>query len=93
MLIMWHIREHHNLDKLIAKLPLQVVKKYELWKDIVFRHGPDKLREFPGFHDEKLKGEFEGQRSSRLNIQYRVIYSIEKEIVSVYVIDITPHKY
>jgi len=48
---------------------------------------------FLGFHDEKLKGEFEGQRSSRLNIQYRVIYSIEKEIFSVYVIDITPHKY
>lgn len=71
----------------------QVVKKYELWKNIVFRHGPDKLREFPGFHDEKLKGEFKGQRSSRLNIQYRVIYSIEKEVVSVYVIDITPHKY
>jgi plasmid maintenance system killer protein len=93
MLIMWQIREHHKLNKVIAKLPLQVVKKYELWKNIVFRHGPDKLREFPGFHDEKLKGEFEGQRSSRLNIQYRVIYSIEKEVVSVYVIDITPHKY
>ena len=90
---MWHIREHHKLDKVIAKLPLQVVKKYELWKNIVFRHGPDKLQEFPGFHDEKLKGEFEGQRSSRLNIQYRVIYSIEKEAVSVYVIDITPNKY
>lgn len=90
---MWRIREHRNLDKIIAKLPLQVVKKYELWKDIVFRHGPDKLREFPGFHDEKLKGELEGQRSSRLNIQYRVIYSIEKEMVSVYVIDITLHKY
>ena len=90
---MWCIQEHHSIDKIIAKLPLQVVKKYELWKDIVFRHGPDKLREFPGFHDEKLKGELEGQRSSRLNIQYRVIYSIEKEIVSVYVIDITPHKY
>ena len=90
---MWHIREHHKLHKVIAKLPLQVVKKYELWKNIVFRHGPDKLREFPGFHDEKLKGEFKGQRSSRLNLQYRVIYSIEKEVVSVYVIDITPHKY
>lgn len=90
---MWHIREHHNLNKIIVKLPLDVVKKYELWKDIVYRHGPDKLREFPGFHDEKLKGELEGNRSSRLNIQYRVIYSIEKEIVSVYVIDITPHKY
>ena len=90
---MWHIREHHKLNKVIAKLPLQVVKKYELWKNIVFRHGPDKLREFPGFHDEKLKGGLEGQRSSRLNIQYRVIYSIEKEALSVYVVDITPHKY
>jgi len=90
---MWHIREHHKLDKIIAKLPLQIVKKYELWKNIVFRHGPDKLREFPGFHDEKLKGDREGQRSSRLNIQYRVIYYVEKEIVTVYVIDITPHKY
>jgi plasmid maintenance system killer protein len=90
---MWHIREHHKLDKVIAKLPLQVVKKYELWKNLVFRHGPDKLRDFPGFHDEKLKGDLEGQRSSRLNIQYRVIYSVEKEVVSVYVIDITPHQY
>ena len=90
---MWHIQEHRSLDKVIEKLPLQVVKKYELWKDIVFRHGPEKLREFPGFHDEKLKGELEGQRSSRLHIQYRVIYSVEKDIITVYVIDITPHKY
>lgn len=90
---MWHIREHHKLNKIIAKLPLQVVKKYELWKNIVFRHGPDKLREFPGFHDEKLNGEYEGQRSSRLNIQYRVIYSVEKELIYVYVVDIIAHKY
>lgn len=90
---MWHIQEHNSLDKTIKKLPLQVVKKYELWKDLVFRHGPDKLREFPGFHDEQLKGELKGQRSSRLNIQYRVIYSVEKEIVTVYVVDITPHQY
>ncbi len=90
---MWRIREHRSIDKILAKLPLHVVKKYELWKDIVFRHGPDKLREFPGFHDEKLMGELAGQRSSRLNIQYRVIYSIEKETITVYAIDITPHNY
>ena len=90
---MWHILEHKKLNRIISKLPLQVVKKYELWKSIVFRHGPDKLREFPGFHDEKLKGELEGKRSSRLNLQYRVIYSIEKESITVYVLDITPHKY
>ena len=90
---MWHIKEHRDIAKICHKLPLNVVKKYELWKNIIFRHGPEKLKEFPGFHDEKLKGELEGQRSSRLNIQYRVIYSVEKDIITVYVIDITPHQY
>ena len=90
---MWHIREHKGIGKIAAKLPLQVIKKYELWKDIVFRHGPGKLKEFPGFNDEKLKGEREGQRSSRLNLHYRVIYHVKKEIVMVFVLEITPHKY
>jgi len=90
---MWSILEHRSIAGTCKKLPGQVVKKYELWKDIVFRHGPDKLKEFPGFHDEKLKGDRAGQRSSRLNLQYRVIYEVEKEIVTVKVIDINAHKY
>jgi len=72
---------------------MAVVKKYEIWKDIVFRHGPEKLREFPGFHDEKLKGKREGQRSSRLSLRYRVIYSVEQDIITVFVLEITPHNY
>ena len=51
------------------------------------------LREFPGFHDEKLKGDRAGQRSSRLSMQFRVIYAVEKEIVTVLVLEITPHNY
>ena len=90
---MWRIQEHHDIAKTCRKLPLEVVKKYELWKSLVFRHGPEKLREFPGFHDEKLKGNRAGQRSSRLSSQYRVIYAVEKEIVTVLVLEITPHKY
>jgi plasmid maintenance system killer protein len=90
---MWHIREHKKLEKIITKLPAQVVKKYELWKDIIFRHGPKKLKEFPGFHDEKLTGDRSGQRSSRLNLQYRVIYEVDKDIVTIYVIEITDHDY
>jgi len=74
-------------------LPLNIVKKYELWKNIVFRHGPDKLKEFPGFHDEKLIGERKGQRSSRLSLQYRVVYTVEKDIVTVFILEITPHEY
>lgn len=90
---MWHIKEHHNIAKTCSKLPLNIVKKYELWKNIIFRHGPEKLKEFSGFHDEKLKGERKGQRSSRLSDQYRVIYTIDRDIVTVFVIEITPHKY
>ena len=90
---MWHILEHHDLAKIGRKLPVQVLKKYELWKNLVFRHGPDILRQFPGFHDEKLAGGREGQRSSRLNLQYRVIYTVKREVVTVEVLEITPHKY
>ena len=90
---MWRIREHHDIGKTCRKIPPVAVKKYELWKSLVFRHGPDKLREFPGFHDEKLKGDRAGQRSSRLSLQYRVIYTVEQEIVTVLVLEITPHDY
>jgi mRNA-degrading endonuclease RelE of RelBE toxin-antitoxin system len=90
---MWRIQEHRDVQKICRKLPVAVLKKYELWKNLVFRHGPDILREFPGFHDEKLKGSRMGQRSSRLNLQYRVIYTVEQDVITVYVLDITPHDY
>jgi proteic killer suppression protein len=90
---MWRIKEHRGIEKICRSLPPAVVKKYEIWKDIVFRHGPEKLREFSGFHDEKLKGKREGQRSSRLSLQYRVIYAVEQNIVTVFVLEITPHNY
>ena len=90
---MWHIKEHRDIEKTCRRLPVEIVKKYELWKDLVFRHGPDKLREFPGFHDEKLKGKRDGQRSSRLNLQYRVVYLVDRNTITVFVIEVTPHEY
>lgn len=57
---MWQVKEQRSIAGACRKLPLQVVKKYELWKNIVFRHGPDKLKEFPGFNDEELKGDIKG---------------------------------
>lgn len=90
---MWILLEHRSIEKSCRRLPQQVLKKYEIWKDIVFRHGPEKLREFKGFNDEKLVGEREGQRSSRLSIQYRVIYTVEQAVVTVRVLEITPHEY
>ncbi len=46
-----------------------------------------------GFHDEALRGEWKGHRSSRLISKYRVIYRVEADEVEVLVVDVTPHDY
>lgn len=90
---MWIIREHREIPKVIRHLPIWIIKEYETWKDMVYRHGPEILRQYPGYHDEPLKGTRKGQRSSRLSRQYRVIYLVDRQIITVYVIEITPDKY
>ena len=90
---MWQIQEHKNVLKVVRKLPPWIVKEYDAWKEIVSRHGPEVLRQFPGYHDEMLKGSRQGQRSSRLSRQYRVIYTVQRDRVAVYVLEVTAHKY
>ena len=63
------------------------------WKRIVELEGPQGLRLIKGFHDESLKGEWVGFRSSRLNLKWRIIYKVEKEWLRVYVLEINPHHY
>ena len=90
---MWEIYEHRNAIKQLESLPADVLKRYEKWKDIVSISGPEGLRHIRGFRDEALRGEWKGCRSSRLNIQYRVIYKLDKDLVLVQVINVTPHDY
>ena len=90
---MWEIYEHRKAVKQLESLPIDVLKRYEKWKDIILISGPDGLRQIRGFRDEALRGEWKGQRSSRLNIQYRVIYKIEKDLVLVQEVNVTPHDY
>jgi addiction module RelE/StbE family toxin len=90
---MWIIFEKKSLIKTFKKVPLHIKKQYELWKRIVELQGIQGLRDIKGYHDEYLKGEWKGFRSSRLSLQWRVIYKAEMEELEVYVIDITPHKY
>ena len=90
---MWEIFERRKAVKQLETLPIDVLKRYEKWKDIVSISGPDGLRQIKGFRDEALRGEWKGHRSSRLNIQYRVIYKIQKDLVLVQVVNVTPHDY
>ena len=90
---MWEVYEHRRASKRLDRLSVEILKRYEKWKDVVKISGPSGLRLIKGFHDEALKGKWRGHRSSRLGQQYRVIYKIEERKVLVLVIDITAHDY
>ena len=90
---MWQIEEHRRIDKQITAVPSEVLKRYEKWKDIVAVSGPKGLKQIKGFNDEPLRGKWKGHRSSRLNIQYRIIYKIESEQLFVQVVEVTAHDY
>jgi len=91
---MWQIEEHRRVDKqLSGTVPLEVLKRYEKWKDIARLSGPQGLRVIKGFHDEALSGEWKGYRSCRLGLQWRVIYRVVANVLQIQVIHVTAHDY
>ena len=91
---MWRIEEHRRVDKqLSGTVPREILKRYEKWKDIARLSGPLGLRAIMGFHDEALTGKWKGYRSSRLGLQWRVIYRVVGDALLVQVVQVTPHDY
>ena len=90
---MWAIYEHRRVVRQINSIPIDILKRYEKWKDIVYVSGSEGLRLIKGFHDESLRGEWKGFRSSRLGRQYRVIYKVERDQILVQVVDVNTHDY
>lgn len=90
---MWRIGEHGRVGKQLNAIPEEVLKRYEKWQDIASISGPPGLRLIKGFHDEALAGEWKGYRSSRLGVQYRVIYRVVAAELLFQVAAITAHDY
>lgn len=90
---MWRLEEHQRVEKQLGTVPQEILKRYEKWKDIAMISGPPGLRLIKGFHDEVLKGEWQGYRSCRLGLQYRVIYRLLSKQFLFQVEHITPHDY
>jgi len=55
--------------------------------------GPQGLRLIKGFHDEPLRGDWKGCRSSRMGDKHRVIYKVKASEIMVQVINLTAHDY
>ncbi len=92
---MWRIEELRKVDKELSsgRVPIEILKRYEKWKDIAMLSGPQGLRAIKGFRDEALSGDWKGYRSSRLNEQWRVIYQVVADALLVQVVRVTPHDY
>jgi hypothetical protein len=96
---MWRIEEHRRVEKqLSGAVPMEVLKRYEKWKDVAALSGPAGLRVIRGFHDEALSGEWKGRRSSRLGLKrlglkWRVIYRVAGGALLIQVVQVTPHDY
>jgi toxin HigB-1 len=90
---MWRLEEHRRVDKELASAPREILKRYEKWKDIAMLSGPPGLRLIRGFNDEALSGKWQGYRSSRLGLQWRVIYRVVPGEHLFQVVSITPHDY
>ena len=90
---MWRIQEHRRIDRQMASAPHEILKRYEKWKDIAALSGPPGLRLIRGFNDEALTGKWDGHRSSRLGLQWRVIYRTAAAEQLFQVVSITPHDY
>jgi len=90
---MWGVYEHRRVAKQLDVLPVEVLKRYEKWKDIAMVSGPLGPRVIRGFHDEALRGEWRGYCSSRFRLQYRVIYRVMASEAIFQVVSITPHGY
>ena len=90
---MWQIVEHPRTGKQLDSAPLEIQKRYEKWKDIARISGPLGLRAIRGFRDEALAGKWSDYRSSRLNLQYRIIYRVVVSQLLFQVVEVTPHDY
>ena len=90
---MWRIEEHRRIDKQLANIPREILQRYEKWKDIAVLSGPPGLRLIKGFHDEALAGEWKRHRSSRLALQFRIIYRVVASDQLFQVVSVTAHDY
>lgn len=90
---MREVYETRSAAKQLDALPVEILKRYEKWKDVVRVSGPAGLRTIRGFNDEALAGERDGHSSSRLNQRYRVIYQIVRDTVCVHVVRVSAHDY
>jgi len=79
----------------LKRTPQHLQEKFRAWLVAVNKSGLEETRKRSGWHDEPLHGDRKGQRSIRLNKQWRAIYILQKngQIEFIEVTEVMPHEY
>ena len=88
------IQYTRQFRKDFAKLPERLQEKVDLWIASVQSYGIAATQQVASYRDEALKGNRKGQRSFRLNRQWRVIYTEDHaQCITLTLLEVTPHDY
>lgn len=81
--------------KELRRAPLYIQEKFRAWLVAVHKVGLIETRKRSGWHDEPLLGDRKGQRSIRLNKQWRAVYLVRADgkVEFVEMIEVMPHAY
>jgi proteic killer suppression protein len=78
----------------LEKAPQAIRSKFNSWANAVQLKGLVAVQQVSGYHDEPLQGQRKGQRSVRLNKQWRAIYTVtEQDQILVTVLEVNAHDY
>lgn len=81
-------------QKQLGTVPNHIRRKLLIWVLAVEADGLEVVRRVSGYHDEALQGDRFGQRSIRLNVAWRAIYEIRRDVVEfVSVEEVSKHDY
>ncbi len=81
--------------KQLRKLPRHIVENLAGWVDDVETRGLEAVRKIPGYHDEPLHGDRQGQRAIRLSRAYRALYVVKEDEVGpfLWIEEVSKHAY
>ena len=86
---------NRRVEKAFKKLPKFILRRFYSWVTDVRYTGIRAVRRLPGYHDEPLTGSRLGQRSVRLNLNWRVFY-VEvpnQDVELIEIIEVNKHEY
>jgi proteic killer suppression protein len=90
---MTQVHLSQKAEKQLKKIPKVIIERLFDWIETLQTIGLLDARKLKDYHDEPLKGDRHGQRSIRLNKQWRAIYKELNGYIEIEVLEVTPHDY